>query len=52
MGKVIDFESTYIKSHQMTVRQIQSMRAYTKWKVRYLRDVIFGKDKPPKAPPK
>ena len=34
MGKVIDFESHFIKEYQMTVKQLLVMRPYIKWNVR------------------
>ena len=52
MGKVIDFKNHFIKSEQMTVQQIHRLQAYTKWKVAYLRQQIFGNNKHPKESPK
>ena len=51
MGKVIDFQSHFIKSHQMTVKQLLVMRPYIKWKIAGFRRQAAERDKPPKGSP-
>ncbi len=45
MGKVIDFESHFIKEYQMTVKQLLVMRPYIKWKIAGFRRQAAEKDR-------
>ena len=47
MGKVIDFENHFIKSRQMTVKQMLVMRPYIKWKIAQFRRQSAETDKHP-----
>jgi len=49
MGKVIDFESHFIKKYQITVKQLLVMRPYIKWKIAGFRQQADERDKHPKG---
>ncbi len=45
MGKVIELDKVYIKSKGMTHGQLQSLRAYAKWKISNFRQMQEAAEK-------